>query len=98
MYIGDSTVDFCGNNYFMKNTARSEGGGIDARDRVMKFIGKDVFVANSAGSKGAAMHSSSTAVIFQGSSSFGITQQNGVVESMLRAATSHLCIIDPPLT
>ena len=70
MYIGDSTVDFCGINHFAKNMAFSKGGGIDTRDSVIKFIGKDVFVANSAGSKGAAMHTSSTTLIFQGNSSF----------------------------
>ena len=70
MYISDSTVDTNGSNCFMNNTARSEGGGINAGDSVMKFNGKDIFVANSARGKGAAIHSSSTTLIFQGSSSF----------------------------
>ena len=68
MYNSDSTADSDGNNCFINNTARSEGGGIDARDSVVKFNGNGMFVANSAGSKGAAIHISF--LIFQGSSSF----------------------------
>ena len=70
MYISESTVDTYGSNRFTNNTARLEGGGINARDSVLKFGSKDIFVANSARGKGAAIHTSFTTLIFQGSSAF----------------------------
>ena len=53
----------------MKNTAKSGGGAIRARDSVVEMNGKDVFEANTATSKGAAIHASSSNLILQGSSS-----------------------------
>ena len=69
MYIGGSRIVTEGSNCFMDNMAKSEGGGIDIRDSIMKFNSK-VFVANSVTSKGAAIHASFSTLIFQGSSFF----------------------------
>ena len=96
MYILDSTVDSEGSNCFTNNTAKSEGGAINARDSLIQFNSRGMFIANSAENKGAAIHAFFTTLIFEGGSSFinNSAEYGGGIHSESSNLTFIYCIFN----